>query len=80
MKFNARKEILKSAYDVFVENISDETDAKFEAVGEYVFGITADEKARDNIDDIMTDFMHSVFMESANVLLDFISGKAIEQG
>ncbi|MCI8704322.1 MAG: hypothetical protein HFE60_08605 [Anaerotignum sp.] len=73
-----REEVLKSMYGVFLENISRETDEKFDAVGEYVFGITADEKDRDNVGLILADLMNSVFMESANMVLDFISGKGVE--
>lgn len=72
-----RTEVLKSICGVYFENVSGETEEKFEAVGDYIFKITKSEKERENINEMMTDFMYSVFMDSTNLLLDFISGKDV---
>lgn len=70
-----REKILKQIFFLYSDkNLSEEAKKYFDSITEYISEITG-KKEDERADDLLYDLIQSVFMDSANMLLDFISGK-----
>lgn len=72
-----REEMLKGLYDVYIEHSSDEVEEAFGEIRKYVSELTGREENVEEIGGLLAKFMHEVFMDSTNMILDFISGRGV---
>ncbi len=70
-----RKDMLTKMYEIYSEECEDRSSELFSKILDKVEKISGDNKIVDEIGDQLSDFMNTVFMDSANMVLDFISGK-----
>lgn len=73
-----REKILKQMFFIYSDReMSEEAREKHNAITSYIAEITG-ERDTEKTDDLLYDLVYSVFMDGANMLLDFISGKKEE--
>lgn len=70
-----REAILTKMYEIYSEQCDDCSSEIFSKILDTVGKISGDNNMVDEIGSQLSDFMSVVFMDSANMVLDFISGK-----
>lgn len=70
-----REEMLTKMYEIYSEQSDDCSSKIFSKILDTVGKISGDDNIVDEIGSQLSDFMSVVFMDSANMVLNFISGK-----
>ena len=70
-----REEMLTKMYEIYSEQSDDCSSEIFSKILDTVGKISSDNNMVDEIGSQLSDFMRVVFMDSANMVLNFISGK-----
>ena len=79
--FVLREAILDRLYGLYVdEAMSEKANNAFDAITNHVETITGSEEEAETVGGLLVLFMHEVFLDSTNLLLDFISGKEVQHG